>query len=108
MPPGSAGLYRQAADVREILACDTGVEEVTYWIDGRSRMMNIGMPDPSQMPQQQMMLPASQPQEMVIDFLGMRLPTSMLESGYFWAFLAVAVVTVLLVSYWRYKAKARG
>ena len=71
-------------------------------------MMNIGMPDPSQMPQQQMMLPASQPQEMVIDVLGVRLPATMLESGYFWAFVSVAVVTVLLVSYWRYKAKTRG
>jgi hypothetical protein len=73
-------------------------------------MMYVGMPDPSQIPQQVMLPPQemrAQP-EMVIDVLGIRLPAAMLESGYFWAFLSVSVITVLLVTYWKYKARARG
>jgi hypothetical protein len=70
-------------------------------------MIYTGMPNPSQMPQQ-MMLPPEQPREMVIDVLGIRLPAELLESGYFWAFLSVSVITVLFVTYWKYKARARG
>ena len=65
------------------------------------------MPDPSQMPQQQMILPSPPaPSEMVIDVLGVRVPAAMLENGYFWVFLIVASVTVLLVSYWKYRRKS--
>jgi hypothetical protein len=72
-------------------------------------MLNIGMPDPSQLPQQIMLPPQEmrpQPPEMVIDVLGIRVPASMLESGYFWAFLIVAALTVLGVAY--LKSARRG
>ena len=69
----------------------------------------MGMPDPSQMPQQQMMLPPQEmrPQpEMVIDVLGIRAPVEMLGSPAFWAFMVGSVVTVLLISYWKYRRKS--
>ena len=72
-------------------------------------MMYVGMPAPSQMPQQ-MLLP---PQEMrpqpklVVDVLGVRVPAAMLESGYFWAFRIVAAVTVLGVTYFKYRSSAK-
>ena len=66
--------------------------------------MRVGMPDPSQMPQQQMILPSpSAPSEMVIDVLGVRVPAEMLENGYFWAFLIVAALVVLGVTYFKYR-----
>jgi hypothetical protein len=68
-------------------------------------LLHTGMIDPSQMPQQ-MMLPPEPSREMVIDVLGIRMPAEMLESGYFWLFMAVSVVTVLLVSYWKYRRKS--
>jgi hypothetical protein len=65
-------------------------------------MINVDMPDPSQM-QQQMILPSPPaPSEMVIDVLGVRVPAAMLENGYFWAFLMVAAVVVLGVAYFKY------
>ena len=69
--------------------------------------MNIGMPDPSQMPQQIMLPPQEMrpPSDMVIDVLGIRVPAEMLHSTAFWAFMAVTVITVLLVSYWKYRRK---
>jgi hypothetical protein len=67
-------------------------------------MIYIGMPDPSQMPQQQMILPSPPaPSEMVIDVLGVRVPAAMLENGYFWVFLMVAAVVVLGVAYFKYR-----
>jgi hypothetical protein len=36
------------------------------------------------------------------DVLGIRVPATLLESGYFWAFLIVAAVTVLGVAYFKY------
>jgi hypothetical protein len=68
----------------------------------------VGMPDPSQMPQQVMLTPKEmRPQpEMVVDVLGVRVPAAMLESGYFWAFLIVAAVTVLGVAYFKYGKKS--
>jgi hypothetical protein len=66
-------------------------------------MIYTGMPSPDQMPQQQMMLPPSPaPSEMVIDVLGVRVPVTMLENGYFWALLMVAAVVVLGVAYFKY------
>jgi hypothetical protein len=69
----------------------------------------VGMPDPSQMPQQIMLPPQEiRPQpEMVVDVLGVRVPATMLESGYFWAFLIVAAVTVLGVAYFKYRSSAK-
>jgi hypothetical protein len=40
------------------------------------------MPDASQMPQQ-IMLPSERHGDIVLDVLGVRVPASMLESGYF-------------------------
>jgi hypothetical protein len=67
-----------------------------------------GMPDPQQMPQQVTLPPQEmRPQpEMVVDVLGVRVPAAMLESGYFWAFLIVAAVTVLGVAYFKYGKKS--
>jgi hypothetical protein len=67
----------------------------------------VGMPD--QMPQQIMLPPQEmRPQpEMVVDVLGVRVPAAMLESGYFWAFLIVAAVTVLGVAYFKYRSPAK-
>jgi hypothetical protein len=66
-------------------------------------MMHVGMPDPSQMPQQQMMLPPEPPREMVIDVLGIRVPAEMLHSGAFWAFLIATAMTVLGVAWLKYR-----
>jgi hypothetical protein len=74
-------------------------------------MMKIGMPSPDQMPQQQQMLFSPMPapaRDMTIDLLGVKIPAELLSSGAFWAFLAITVVTVLLISYWKYKARTRG
>jgi hypothetical protein len=68
--------------------------------------MMTGMPGAEQ---QQLMLPTQEmrPQpEMVVDVLGVRVPAAMLESGYFWAFLIVAAVTVLGVAYFKYGKKS--
>jgi hypothetical protein len=66
-------------------------------------MIYTGMPDSSQMPQQQMILPSPPSHsEMVVDVLGVRVPAAMLENGYFWAFLMVAAVVVLGVAYFKY------
>ena len=72
--------------------------------------MNIGMPDPSQMPQQQMMLPSmptAPGRDMTIDVLGIKIPAEMLGSPAFWAFLIVAAVTVLGVAYFKYRSAAK-
>jgi hypothetical protein len=68
-------------------------------------MMYAGLPSPDQMPQQ-MMSPPEPPHEMIIDVLGIRIPAEMLHSGAFWAFMALSVITVLLVSYWKYRRKS--
>jgi hypothetical protein len=72
--------------------------------------MKLYMGMPSQMPQQVLLPPQEiRPQpEMVVDVLGVRVPASMLESGYFWAFLMVAAVVVLGVAYLKFKARAQG
>ena len=57
------------------------------------------------MPQQMLLPPAPKQPEMVIDVLGIRVPAEMLGSPAFWAFMAVSVITVLLVSYWKYRRK---
>ena len=57
----------------------------------------IGMPDPSQVPQQIALPPP--PRDMTIDVMGIRVPAEMLDSGAFWLFMAVCVVTVLGVAY---------
>jgi hypothetical protein len=68
----------------------------------------IGMPDPSQIPQQQMILPpVPKPPEMIIDVLGIRVPAEMLNSPAFWAFLIVAAVTVLGVAWLKYHSAAK-
>ena len=60
----------------------------------------IGIPiDPTQIPQQ-MLAP---PPEMVIDVLGIRVPSSMLESGYFWLFMASCAVMILGVAWIKYR-----
>jgi hypothetical protein len=68
-------------------------------------MLHTGMPDLSQMPQQMMLPPQEMhpPSDMVIDVLGIRVPAAMLESGSFWAFLIVAVLTVLGVAWLKYR-----
>jgi hypothetical protein len=71
-------------------------------------MIYVGMPDPSQMPQQVMLPPQEvRPQpEMVIDVLGIRVPATMLESAYFWAFLAVCAVMILGGAYLKYRSRS--
>ena len=64
-----------------------------------------GMPDPSQMPQQQLLLPP--PRDMIIDLMGFKIPAEMLNSPAFWAFLIVAAVTVLGVAYFKYRLAAK-
>ena len=66
-------------------------------------MMNVGIPSPKQMPQQVLLPSQDALPEMVVDVLGIRVPAAMLESGYFWAFLMVAAVTVLGVAYFKYR-----
>ena len=66
----------------------------------------IGMPDPSQMPQQ-VMLPPERHGDIVLDVLGVRVPASMLESGYFWAFMAVCAVIILGVAWLKYRSTAK-
>ena len=65
-------------------------------------MIYTGLPDPSQMTPQHMVLPPPS-REMVIDVLGVRVPAELLHSGAFWAFLMVAAVTVLGVAYFKYR-----
>jgi hypothetical protein len=71
-------------------------------------MIYVGMPDPSQMPQQVMLPPQEvRPQpEMAIDVLGIRFPATMLESTYFWAFLAICAVMILGVAYLKYRGRS--
>ena len=71
--------------------------------------LRVGMPSSDQVPQQVLLPPrAILPQpEMVVDVLGVRVPAAMLESGYFWAFLIVAAVTVLGVAYFKYHSSAK-
>jgi hypothetical protein len=67
-----------------------------------------GMPDPLQLPQQIMLPPQEMSphrSDMAIDLLGVKIPAELLNSGAFWAFLAITVMTVLLISYWKYKAR---
>ena len=65
-----------------------------------------GMPDPSQMPQQQMLMPpAPPPRDMTIDLLGIKIPAEMLGSPAFWVFLIVASATVLGLAWLRYRGK---
>jgi hypothetical protein len=71
-------------------------------------ILHTGMPSPDQMPQQQMVMPPPSPRDMTIDLLGVKIPAELLSSGAFWAFLAVSVVTALVISYWKYKARAQG
>jgi hypothetical protein len=66
-------------------------------------MMNVGIPSPEQIPQEVLLPSQDAPPEMVVDVLGVRVPAAMLESGYFWAFLIVAAVTVLGVAYFKYR-----
>jgi hypothetical protein len=65
----------------------------------------IGMPEPSQIPQQQLVLPP--PRDMIIDLMGFKIPAEMLNSPAFWAFLIVAAVTVLGVAYFKYRSAAK-
>ena len=65
-----------------------------------------GRPNPSQMPQQ-MMLPPEHRGDIVLDVLGVRVPASMLESGYFWAFMAVCAVIILGVAWLKYRSTAK-
>jgi hypothetical protein len=67
----------------------------------------IGMPDPSQMPQQVMLPPRPKPPEMIIDVLGIRVPAEMLGSPAFWAFLIVASLTVMGVAWLKYRSAAK-
>jgi hypothetical protein len=65
-----------------------------------------GMPDPNQMPQQ-VMLPPEHHGDIVLDVLGVRVPASMLESGYFWAFMVVCAAIILGVAWLKYRSAAK-
>jgi hypothetical protein len=86
-----------------MLACDLGAQEIACRFDGGAGMIYTGMPNPSQMPQQQMKLPPVRNQgDMIIGVLGIRVPAEMLEGGYFWAFLVAVTVVVLGVAWLKY------
>jgi hypothetical protein len=63
------------------------------------------MPDPDQMPQQQLVLPP--PRDMIIDLMGFKIPAELLDSPAFWAFLIVASLTVLGVAWLKYRSAAK-
>jgi hypothetical protein len=65
-----------------------------------------GMPDPFQMPQQQMILPPmpAPARDMTIDLLGIKVPAEMLSNGSFWIFLLIVLGALVATSYFKNRA----
>ena len=68
-----------------------------------------GMPDPSQMPQQVMLPPQEvhRPSDIVIDVLGLRVPSEALHTFSFWVLIFILAAVVLGVAYFKYGKKSR-
>lgn len=64
----------------------------------------VGMPSPDQMPQQQMTLPGPKNSEIVIDLLGVRVPSEALHTFSFWALIFILAAVVLGVAYFKYRS----
>ena len=63
----------------------------------------VGMPNPQQMPQQQMILPPfPPPRDMTIEILGAKIPAELLSSGAFWCFFLLVIGAMLLLGYFKY------
>ena len=64
-------------------------------------MIYTGMPDPSQMPQQQLMLV---PPSRDIEMFGGKIPVELLDSPAFWLLLVFVAGTLLGLAYFKFRS----
>jgi len=62
-------------------------------------ILQTGMPDPSQMSQQPMMLPPARD----IDLMGFKIPAELLGSGPFWCFFLLVLAALVAIAYFKYR-----
>ena len=66
-------------------------------------MIYTGMPDPSQMPQQMMLVPP--PRD--IDLMGFKIPAELLGSPAFWCFFLLVLTALVAMAYFKYARRCR-
>lgn len=69
-------------------------------------MMYVGMPDPSQMPQQYALPPEQfvlPPTHGTMDILGVKIPAELLHSTAFWAFFLLVLLALVVMTYFKHR-----